>query len=115
MGQRHFAWPTPDGYPDSAAIWQSNLMPRWQFALALAQDEIPGTHIDSGDLLRLSNPGSLETLIEQFSQLLLGSRLPPDLSRGLAADLRAQGSLPTHEFAPAVIAGLLASPAFQWR
>ena len=42
MGQAYFGWPTPDGYPDRDAPWTGNLLPRWQFALALARGEIPG-------------------------------------------------------------------------
>ena len=115
MGQLHFAWPTPDGYPDRVRLWQANLMPRWQFAFALAQGMIPATSIDIPGLLRQAGAGSLEGLIEQFSRLLLGAGLPPVLSRGLARDLRAQGSYPIEDLAPAVLAGLLASPGFQWR
>ena len=80
MGQRHFAWPTPDGYPDETAIWQANLMPRWQFALDLAQNNISATRIETSDLLHLSNAVSVETLIDQFSHLLLGASLPAELS-----------------------------------
>ena len=51
MGQPLFAWPTPDGFPDRNADWMNNLLPRWQFALALAQNQLSGTAIDLSALL----------------------------------------------------------------
>lgn len=46
MGQLPFQWPTPDGYPERAEFWQSQLLPRWNFALALTAGEIRGTKLD---------------------------------------------------------------------
>ena len=45
MGHMPFRWPTPDGYPASAAHWRATLLWRWNFALALANDHIGGTSI----------------------------------------------------------------------
>ncbi len=35
LGQVPFEWPDPDGYPDAAEAWESNLVPRWRFASAV--------------------------------------------------------------------------------
>ena len=43
LGQLPFNWPTPDGYPDSAEHWQTQLLPRWNFAISLANNQIKGT------------------------------------------------------------------------
>ena len=40
-----FRWPTPDGYPAAAQHWHSTLLWRWNFALALANNQIGGTSI----------------------------------------------------------------------
>ncbi len=43
MGQPHFGWPMPDGYPDRTSAWTGSLVARWNFAYALASDKIEGT------------------------------------------------------------------------
>ena len=45
MGHMPFRWPTPDGYPATAQHWHSTLLWRWNFALALANNQIGGTSI----------------------------------------------------------------------
>ena len=45
MGHMPFRWPTPDGYPAAAAHWRATLLWRWNFALALANNQIGGTGI----------------------------------------------------------------------
>lgn len=115
MGQLAFAWPTPDGYPDRSEVWQGNLLPRWQFALALARGEIAGTRIDLANLLRVSGASDLEMLLDRVGALLLGAPLPSPERDALAAALRSAGAQDIPEAAAVVVAGLLASPAFQWR
>ncbi|MEO6789009.1 MAG: DUF1800 domain-containing protein [Chthoniobacteraceae bacterium] len=50
MGQMPFRWPTPDGYPAAAANWRATLLWRWNFALALANNQIGGTSIQRARL-----------------------------------------------------------------
>lgn len=112
LGQSHFAWPTPDGYPDRSAPWQGNLMPRWQFAMALARNEIEGTQINGSELAAVDSPFAI---INQLSSLLLGQPLPAAQRDELLAALQSAGA-PTNEELPSIVAaGLMASPAFQWR
>ena len=47
LGQVPFDWPTPDGYPDTQEHWSARMLPRWNFALALASNAIPGTRVES--------------------------------------------------------------------
>jgi hypothetical protein len=111
MGQPLFAWPTPDGFPDRNADWVNNLHPRWQFALALAQNQISGTTIDLADLF-----GAAETAAEgadRLSTLLLGAPLQPRIHQELLEILG--NDLPAAEGKTLLLAVLLASPAFQWR
>jgi len=46
MGQLPFGWPTPDGYPQGEEHWSGRMLPRWNFAVRLAANRIPGTRID---------------------------------------------------------------------
>jgi uncharacterized protein (DUF1800 family) len=109
MGQPYYAWPTPDGFPDRAGPWQGNLLPRWQFSLALARDEIDGT--------RLALPeaaGSPAGLLAGLSERLLGAPMAAGETEGLLAALRAAGA--GEEELPSILtAGLLSAPGFQWR
>lgn len=45
MGQPAHEWPMPDGYPIRTESWASAMLPRWNFAHALATDAIAGTSI----------------------------------------------------------------------
>jgi uncharacterized protein (DUF1800 family) len=109
MGQKHFAWPTPDGYPDRAAPWTGNLMPRWQFALALAGGEMEGTRVELPAL-----GGSPTAAADELSRLLLNRPWPAAERDSLLSALRNAGA--HDEGMPEILtAGLLASPAFQWR
>jgi uncharacterized protein (DUF1800 family) len=110
MGQAAYGWPTPDGYPDRDQPWTGNLLPRWQFALALLRGEIKGTG-GAAQRAVLAKPASLA---DELARRLLGRPLPAAGRDDLLKQLRGAGA---HEAdLPAMLAaGLLASPAFQWR
>ncbi|MDB6152675.1 MAG: hypothetical protein JWL90_1128 [Chthoniobacteraceae bacterium] len=46
LGHAPFRYPTPDGYPEESTHWQSTLLWRWNFAAALADNQIKGTTIE---------------------------------------------------------------------
>src|SRR5207253_4536533 len=52
MGQAPFQWAMPNGYPDRADAWLPSLLGRWNFALAFAAGQIPGTRADLRELAR---------------------------------------------------------------
>ena len=52
MGHTPFRYPTPDGYPAEASHWYATLLWRWKFAVALANNRIPGTRIEREKLAR---------------------------------------------------------------
>ncbi len=43
MGEPLYQWPMPDGYPVKTSSWTSSLLPRWNFAFALARGQIART------------------------------------------------------------------------
>lgn len=114
MGQPYFNLPTPDGYPDVSAPWQSNLMPRWQFAFELMRDEITGTKNNLSHLLDVASTGILEDDVDALTSLLLGSPLERFARDGLIDSVYSTGATP-EETLQVLAAGILASPAFQWR
>jgi hypothetical protein len=95
MGHAPFNYPTPEGYPDQAAPWMGTLLWRWNFAVALSQNQIKGTHVEL-DALRESAGGN-----EHVMAHLLGRKPKPAEVQAFADS--GDG-----------LALMLASPAFQW-
>ena len=114
MGQSYFNWPTPDGYPDRSLAWQGNLMPRWQFAFELIRNEINGTEHSLEALMDVSLSDSLPDDVDSLASLLLGAPLAATSRDELIASVRSAGAT-EEETLQIIAAGLLASPAFQWR
>ena len=115
MGQPLYDWPTPDGYPDSSTTWQGNLLPRWKFALDLVQNRIKGTKFDLEPILKGIKADRPHVFVNQICVLLLGCGLPSRTQADLLAVLNE--TIPDHprQAAEVLVAGILASPTFQWR
>jgi len=94
MGHAPFSYPTPDGYPDTAAPWLGTLLWRWNFAVALSENQLAGTKCDL-DVLRQNAGGDAGLMAH-----LLG-RKPTETETQAYRD------------SGAGLALVLASPAFQ--
>jgi uncharacterized protein (DUF1800 family) len=114
MGQSYFNWPTPDGYPDHSAAWQGNLMPRWQFAFEFIRNEIKGTIHNLKSLMEISSSDSLQDDVDAVASLLLGAPVAPVVRDEIIHSIVSAGAS-EEETLQIVTAGLIASPAFQWR
>lgn len=108
MGQPLFAWPMPDGYPEGTRPWTGALIPRWNYALALAGQTISNTTIDTKALAAAGRRQSLNP-----SDTLLEMAFGASASDPALANLRACASVyaDPKEYAAVV----LMAPAFQWR
>jgi uncharacterized protein (DUF1800 family) len=106
MGQPLFQWPTPDGFPDRAEAWLGTLFTRWRFALALANDNLPGTQLDLPALANAANARTRQERLNQFAILLLGYPLSPTITEQLLQSGHQDQTL---------LVALLGSPAFQWK
>lgn len=115
MGQPTFEWPTPDGPPDTSSAWVSNLLPRWRFALGLMLGEIGGTSVNLAELLQNAGANNPAEMIDALSLRLIGAPFPVEERDQLAQTLAGGGASSDGELAAIVAAGLVASPAFQWR
>ena len=114
MGQTYFNWPTPDGYPDHSEAWQGNLMPRWQFAFEFIRNEITGTRHNLRALMDVASSDSLQDDVDAVAALLLGVPIS-SVARDALIDSVLSAGATEEETLQIVTAGLLASPAFQWR
>jgi uncharacterized protein (DUF1800 family) len=50
LGHAPYSWPTPDGYPDTAAHWRAGLLARWRFADELAHGGLKAARVDAAEL-----------------------------------------------------------------
>jgi uncharacterized protein (DUF1800 family) len=116
LGQPLFGWPPPDGYPDIAASWASNLLPRWNFALAMAHDRIPGTAVPLERIVLAGGVDDVEGSIHLFARLLVGGSLDEDVHGQLVEYVgrAGLGQRVTQQRLKDVVALMLASPDFQW-
>lgn len=115
MGQPPFEWPSPDGPPEDSAFWTTNLLPRWNFAIQLAQDELEGTRLDLPGWAESNGVADLPSALDALGELLLGTALESAPRESLLAALDIQRTQGLSARLPLLAAGLLASPGFQWR
>jgi uncharacterized protein (DUF1800 family) len=94
MGHAPFNYPTPEGSPAQAEPWMGTLLWRWNFAVALSQNQIKGTRVNLERLRK--NAGGDEPLMAH----LLGRKPTAEEARA-------------YHDSGAGLALLLASPAFQ--
>jgi len=116
LGQPLFHWPPPDGYPDVSPAWAANLLPRWNFALALVHNQIGQISAPLEKLVTAGNAKNVDEALDLFAGLTLGRPLD-DEAYALFTDYVGNGDLsdePTRERLGDAVALMLASPAFQW-
>jgi uncharacterized protein (DUF1800 family) len=110
MGQLPYKWTMPDGYPDRVEAWTPSLLARWNFAVDLAANQVPGTSVNPGALLRATRTADAAGQCAALARVILGAEPPRPALEKLAA-------LPgrREETARQWMALLLSSPQFQWR
>lgn len=116
LGQPLFQWPPPDGYPDVSSAWVANLLPRWNFAVALLHGDIAGTTVPLDDLLAAGEAETAESALQLFAGLVYGRALRPDELDLFTRHIGSQ-TIQTGEDQLRLrdgIALMLASPEFQW-
>lgn len=121
MGQPLYQWPMPDGFPEKPTAWTGSLLPRWNFALALCANQIPGTHTDLNATLlaahAVTDADKLDTLLET----VYGRPRNAVELAGVRAQVRAhiararRAGLPDNALLSETAALLLAAPTFQWK
>jgi uncharacterized protein (DUF1800 family) len=123
LGQRPFAWPRPDGYPDIALRWGGNLVDRWNFGIDALAARLPGVQFDLWALAKLGGAdGDLTSLLGFFARLFFATDLPPSDTTALINFIHESlGDTPdlnrpeTRLHVLAGIAVMLVGPSFQWR
>jgi uncharacterized protein (DUF1800 family) len=121
MGQPLYQWPMPDGFPEKSSAWTSTLLPRWNFAIALATNGIQGTTVDLHAPLRAANANSDAATVDTLVETILGRphttveatalrhQVLEHVRREREAGVKEDGLIAE------ATALLLSSPAFQWK
>jgi uncharacterized protein (DUF1800 family) len=94
MGHRPFAWPTPDGYPQSGLAFLPSLLARFQLAQLLSEGKLAGAPFEAERLVAACDGGQV------FAHLVGRTPGPHEVEASRADPKRA-------------IALALSSPAFQ--
>jgi uncharacterized protein (DUF1800 family) len=108
MGQAPFQHPTPDGYPDEAAPWLGTLLWRWNFALALAANQVPSVTVESQRLINAIGGSDPARLLPHFI-----GRAGTDAELKALDDYAASQGIDASEREAGTLGLILASPAFQ--
>ncbi|HEC23146.1 MAG TPA: DUF1800 family protein [Chloroflexi bacterium] len=116
LGQPLFQWGTPDGYPDEAAAWATNLLPRWNFCLALIGGGVNGVTLPLEELAQAGDATDTDSALDVFAQLILGEPLEAATKQLFSAYVGGSdiSDAETRERIGEALAIMLASPAFQW-
>lgn len=115
MGQQPFSWPAPDGYPDVAIAWASNLLPRWNFVTDLVLGRLSPIGVAWEDLWQQTGSSELAEQLDWVARQLTGQSLAIELLDSLVefvdsgTDDQDKG-IRKHE----AVAAILCSAEFQW-
>jgi uncharacterized protein (DUF1800 family) len=68
LGEVPYSYQAPTGYPDKAEDWVNTgaLLERFNFAIAIASNRIPGTRVDLGNFASSDKTGILEKSVAQI-------------------------------------------------
>ncbi|CEK13006.1 DUF1800 domain-containing protein [Chthonomonas calidirosea] len=120
MGQPLYQWPMPDGFPEKTSAWASALLPRWQFAFALATQGIPRTQIDLEAPLKARKGGEAQ-MVDIYVETVFGRPAEAQelarvrgLLHGHFRRARSAG-VPDEVCKAELVALMLAAPEFQWK
>ncbi|GAB4281301.1 MAG: DUF1800 domain-containing protein [Candidatus Promineifilaceae bacterium] len=115
LGQMPFMWPPPNGYPVESAVWATNLLPRWNFALALVHHQLPGITIPWDALAQAGKIESTEGAVNLLASLTHGPAPNPNTRELILAYVGTElTNSETRLRLRDAAALLLASPDFQW-
>ena len=94
MGQRLFAWPTPNGYPDSARHWLNTNYQLWWWQMPVGLTTRAWGEISMNLVEQTNMQASCTVIVDAWIERLYGFSIDPSARQELIA-LMAQGSDPT--------------------
>lgn len=77
LGQTPYQWPAPNGYPDVAAAWAGNLLPRWNQSALFSAGWYWSSPHTVGDLRALLGGVPKGAMAQRISEVISGGALHP--------------------------------------
>lgn len=110
MGQPIMQWPLPDGFADSATAWNQAWWHRWNYLVALCNNDIPGCQLDCAMLVnRCSELDDASPVKAAVASWLHGT---PTAAQSFASN---SDAIPDAEYPEFAVALMLSAPQFQSR
>lgn len=121
MGEPYDQWPMPDGYPSRAGAWETALLPRWNYSIALATNTIDGTSINLEQPLNALHVNGLNHGIDVLLELATGrpahsaqiSKMRAVIHQHAAGCLKS--GMDERDILSEAVALMFASPICQWK
>lgn len=110
MGHDPFHWHPPNGYPDRAAYWAGNQLPRWNFGTGMPFGDVSGVDVKYNEVFKKIT--TTQTLVAKINTMLFQGAMPQSLIDDLTEFV---GNQATNQQRQAEAIGLaISSPAYQW-
>jgi uncharacterized protein (DUF1800 family) len=89
MGEPLYQNQSPTGYSERSSTWVNTgvFFNRLNFAVALANNQIPGTNYDPARLVSIEQVAGADHLVNQLSALMVHTELSPESRRAVLAGL----------------------------
>jgi uncharacterized protein (DUF1800 family) len=102
-------WVSPDGYPDTLTYWVGGLLPRWNFAASLMNNQYSQVTVNEATVL--AGATTPQAIVDRLNKLLFGGAMPATDQATVLAYL---GTAPSTTTKREAIGLAASSPAFQW-
>ncbi|MGV3618458.1 MAG: DUF1800 domain-containing protein [Fimbriimonas sp.] len=111
LGHTPFEWPLPNGYPDTMRHWADQMLPRWNFGMALLNNGVGGMQVDFA--AHFPPPYNPKHVVQRIEAVLYPAGMDPldrdDLLKFLSAVPYIDATR-----SRAAVAVALGMNAFQW-
>jgi hypothetical protein len=96
MGEPLYQFAFPTGYGETSAKWVNTgvFFNRLNFAVALANNQIQGTHYDPTRLVSTEHISNTDQLTSQLASLIVHTELSPESLRAVHAGFSEQNQMP---------------------
>lgn len=111
LGHTPFEWPLPNGYPDTLRHWADQMLPRWNFGMALLNNGVGGMNVDFGALF--PPPYKPKNVVQRIEAVLYPAGMDPIDREDLVKFLSAVPYIDATR-SRAAVAVALGLNAYQW-
>lgn len=112
-GHEPYYWGPPDGYPDTFSHWSGLLLPRWNFAFTLLNNQTTGVTVDAAVVTAFyAGAATADAMADRINQAIFFGEMP-EYDRLRIRDYLLPNP-PSARRQSDAIALAFSSPSFQW-